>query len=144
MSKSGPSHRSDYCAFQVLQTRWEDNDAYGHMNNIVHYSLIDTAVTNWQRDHGFFDIVDVKFMVVQSGCTYFAEARYPDTVHAGLRVSKIGRTSWTYEIGLFRNDEKTAFAEGFFAQVQVQNDTARPSPIKDVFRQHLERLLVSS
>ena len=143
MSKSGASPRSAYNDFQTLQTRWEDNDAYGHMNNIVHYSLIDTAVTNWQRDRGFFNVKDVKFMVVQSGCTYFAEARYPDTVHAGLRVAKIGRTSWTYEIGLFRNDKNTAFAEGFFAQVQVDDGTGRPSPIKDTFRQHLEQLLVS-
>ena len=143
MSKSGHSPRSAYHDFQILQTRWEDNDAYGHMNNIVHYSLIDTAVTNWQRKRGFFDAVGVKFMVVQSGCTYFAEARYPDTVHAGLRVAKIGRTSWTYEIGLFRNDEPTAFAEGFFAQVQVDDDTARPSPIKDTFRQYLEQILRS-
>lgn len=143
MSKSGPSPRSTYHDFQILQTRWEDNDAYGHMNNIVHYSLIDTAVTNWQRKRGFFDAVGVKFMVVQSGCTYFAEARYPDTVHAGLRVAKIGRTSWTYEIGLFRNDDPTAFAEGFFAQVQVDDDTARPSPIKNTFRQYLEQILRS-
>lgn len=143
MSKSGPSPRSAYHDFQILQTRWEDNDAYGHMNNIVHYSLIDTAVTNWQRKRGFFDAVGVKFMVVQSGCTYFAEARYPDTVHTGLRVAKIGRTSWTYEIGLFRNDEPSTFAEGFFAQVQVDDDTARPSPIKDTFRQYLEQILIS-
>ena len=143
MSKSGPSPRSAYHDFQILQTRWEDNDAYGHMNNIVHYSLIDTAVTNWQRKRGFFDALGVKFMVVQSGCTYFAEASYPDTVHAGLRVAKIGRASWTYEIGLFRNDEPTAFAEGFFAQVQVDDDTARPSPIKDTFRQYLEQILIS-
>lgn len=143
MSKSGPSPRSAYHDFQILQTRWEDNDAYGHMNNIVHYSLIDTAVTNWQRKRGFFDAVGVKFMVVQSGCTYFAEASYPDTVHAGLRVAKIGRTSWTYEIGLFRNDEPTAFAEGFFAQVQVDDDTARPSPLKNTFRQYLEQIFIS-
>ena len=143
MSKSGPSPRSAYYDFQTLQTRWEDNDAYGHMNNIVHYSLIDTAVTNLQRDCGFFDVEDVKFIVVQSGCTYFAEARYPYTVHAGLRVAKIGRTSWTYEIGLYRNKENTAFAEGFFAQVQVNDDSGRPSPIKDTFRQYLEQMLVS-
>ena len=143
MSKSGPSPRSAYFDFQTLQTRWEDNDAYGHMNNIVHYSLIDTAVTNWQRTRGFFDISEIKFMVVQSGCTYFAEARYPDTVDAGLKVSKIGRTSWTYEIGLFRNNEPTTFAEGFFVQVQVSDETNRPCPIIDDFRQHLERIKVA-
>ena len=143
MPRTPPRPRSDFFDFQTCPTRWMDNDAYGHMNNIVHYSLIDTAVTNWQRKRGFFDALGVKFMVVQSGCTYFAEASYPDTVHAGLRVAKIGRTSWTYEIGLFRNDEPTAFAEGFFAQVQVDDDTARPSPIKDTFRQYLEQMLVS-
>lgn len=143
MSKSGPSPRSAYFDFQTLQTRWEDNDAYGHMNNVVHYSFIDTAVTNWQRTRGFFDISEIKFIVVQSGCTYFAEARYPDIVDAGLKVSKIGRTSWTYEIGLFRNDEPTAFAEGFFAQVQVTGETNRPCPIMDEFRQHLERIKVA-
>src|SRR6056300_1246827 len=87
-------HRADFFEFQSLDTRWMDNDAYGHMNNIVHYSLIDTAVTNWQRDRGFIDVDDVKFMVVHSGCTYFAEARYPDTDTARISVSLNGRTPW--------------------------------------------------
>ena len=81
-----------------MPTRWMDNDAYGHMNNIVHYALIDTAVTDWQRHHGFFNQEHkyLEFMVVESGCCYFSEAAYPDKLAVGLRLKKIGNTSWIY------------------------------------------------
>lgn len=140
MTRQSPRARSDFFDFQSLTTRWMDNDAYGHMNNVVHYSLIDTAVTNWQRERGFFDLADVQFFVAESGCRYHEQAAYPDIIHLGLCVSHIGRTSWRYEIGLFRNDEPHAFAEGFFAQVQVDAQTNRPSPINAACRDHLSAI----
>ena len=65
-----------------------DNDQYGHMNNVIHYSLIDTAVTNWQLEQSAFDLSGdkVRFLVVESGCVYHDEASFPDLIHAGLRV----------------------------------------------------------
>jgi len=140
MPRTPPRPRSDFFDFQTCPTRWMDNDAYGHMNNVIHYSLIDTAVTNWQRDRGFFDLAEVKFFVVESGCTYHAEAAYPDLIHLGLRVSHIGSSSWRYDVGLFRNDEDTAFAEGFFAQVQVDARTNGPTPITAAVREHLSSI----
>ena len=133
-------HKSDFFDFQTLNTRWMDNDAYGHMNNVVHYSLIDTAVTNWQRDRGFFDLKDVQFFVVESGCKYLEQAAYPDTIHLGLSVTYIGRTSWRYDIGLFRNRDDRAFALGFFAQVQVDAQTQRPTPIGPLVLEHLKSI----
>ena len=123
-----------------------DNDQYGHMNNVIHYSLIDTVVTNWQIQQRLFDEsgADIRFLVVESGCVYHAEAGYPDLVNAGLRVGHIGNSSWKYEVGLFRNDESTAFAEGFFAQVYVDVTTGRPSALNRLFRSHLETLIVTS
>ena len=122
MSRPSPSEKDKYVAFYQLPTRWMDNDQYGHMNNVIHYSLIDTVVTNWQLDQDLFDTsgVDIRFLVVESGCRYYAEAGYPDLIHAGLRVGHIGNSSWSYEVGLFRNGHALAFAEGFFSQVQVQ------------------------
>ena len=78
--------RVEFPTFVEMPTRWIDNDAYGHMNNIVHYALIDTAVTDWQRNHGFFDEEHkfLEFMVVESGCRYFSEAAYPDKIAIGL------------------------------------------------------------
>ena len=89
--------RVEFPTFVQMPTRWMDNDAYGHMNNIVHYALIDTAVTDWQRDHGFFnkEHAGFEFMVVESGCRYFSEAAYPDKISVGLKINKIGKVTTT-------------------------------------------------
>lgn len=139
---SPPSARADYRAFQTLTTRWADNDAYGHMNNVVHYALFDTAVNAWLIDRGVLDIRggDQVGLVVETGCRYFAEMAFPDTVHAGLRVAKLGTSSVRYEIGLFRNDEDEASAEGFFVHVYVDAATRRPKPLNDALRTALETI----
>ena len=110
------------------------------MNNVIHYSLIDTAVTNWQLERSAFDLSGdkVRFLVVESGCVYHDEAGYPDLIHAGVRVGHIGKSSWRYEVGLFRNNDNNAFAEGFFAQVQVSADDNAPLALTSDFRACLE------
>ncbi|WP_372893274.1 acyl-CoA thioesterase [Rhodosalinus sp.] len=140
--RAPPGTRADYAAFHTLPTRWADNDAYGHLNNVVHYALFDTAVTLWQMAEGCFDLTgtEARLLVVESGCRYHAEAGFPDTIHAGLRLGRLGRSSWTTDIGLFRNDEPDAFAEGFFAQVQVDAESGRPLPLGEAARRAVLRL----
>ena len=143
MPRTPPAPRQAYVDFSTLPTRWMDNDQYGHMNNVIHYSLIDTAVTNWQLQQSVFDRSgdDIRFLVVESGCLYHAEAGYPDLIHAGLRVGHIGSSSWRYEVGLFRNDDALTFAEGFFSQVQVDARTGKPMPLSAAYRDHLSQLI---
>jgi acyl-CoA thioester hydrolase len=138
-----PSERSAYKAFRVIATRWMDNDPYGHMNNVVHYSLFDTAVNGWLIEQGVLDFRAGKQvgLVVETGCRYFSELAFPDVVTAGLRVARIGSSSVRYEVGLFRNDETVAAAEGFFVHVYVDRLTRRPDPLADGLREALERLL---
>ena len=142
MPRTPPAARSAYPAFYQLPTRWMDNDQYGHMNNVIHYSLIDTAVTHWQLEQAVFDMSGTKtrFLVVESGCIYHDEAGFPDLIHAGIRVGHIGTSSWRYEVGLFRNQQQTSFAEGFFAQVQVGSESGAPLPLDPEFRRCLETL----
>ena len=144
MPRPAPAHRTDFKFLSSLPTRWMDNDQYGHMNNMIHYSLIDTAVTNWQLQHRVFDQSgdDIRFLVVESGCIYHAEAGYPDLIHAGLRVGHIGTSSWRYEVGLFRNDEPHAFAEGFFSQVQVDGQSGKPIALSAAYRNQLSQLIL--
>ena len=132
--------REEFPTFVEMPTRWMDNDAYGHMNNIVHYALIDTAVTDWQRNCGFFSEEHkcLEFMVVESGCRYFSEAAYPDKIAVGLRIKKIGGTSWVYQAGLFREEDELCFALGFFAQVLVDFKKRRPAPIPKKMRAALK------
>ena len=138
--------RADYRVFRPLQTRWMDNDVYGHMNNVVHYSLFDTAVNGWLIDEGLLDPRKSESygLVVETGCSYFTEIGFPDTVHAGLRIAKIGGSSVRFEVGLFRNDEESAAAAGFFVHVYVARSTHRPVQIDGARRAAFETLVMTA
>lgn len=130
---------TEYPYRTVLDTRWMDNDAYGHVNNVVYYSFFDTAVNRWLIDRGVLDIGTSAAigLVVETGCRYFRPVTFPDRVTAGLRVAHIGNSSVRYEIALFRNDEPGAAAAGFFVHVYTDRATRRPTPIPDDVRQAL-------
>jgi acyl-CoA thioester hydrolase len=139
-----PSSRDDYPIFKTITTRWMDNDIYGHMNNVVHYSLFDSAVNGWLIDNGVLDIRQGEQigLVVETGCRYFAEMAFPDVVSAGIRVARLGSSSVRYEVGLFRNDQQVAAADGFFVHVYVDRETRRPKPLGSALRAALERITV--
>jgi acyl-CoA thioester hydrolase len=142
-ARKPPSTRGDYAVFRAISTRWMDNDIYGHMNNVVHYSLFDTAVNGWLIEQGVLDIHDGGQigLVVETGCRYHSELAFPDTVHAGIRVARLGGSSVRYEVGLFRNEEQSAAAEGFFVHVYVDRETRRPMPLEAKLRAALEGLV---
>lgn len=144
-ARNGPGTRQDYRTFRMITTRWMDNDIYGHMNNVVHYSLFDSAVNSWLIEQGVLDIHHGEQigLVVETGCRYFGELAFPDVVHAGLRVARLGSSSVRYEVGLFRNDEQTAAAEGFFVHVYVDRATRRPKPLGEGLRAVLDGISVS-
>ena len=137
-----PGKRDSYRAFRTITTRWMDNDPYGHMNNVVHYSLFDTAVNGWLIEQGVLDIQlgEQIGLVVETGCRYFSELAFPDVVTAGLRVAQLGSSSVRYEIGLFRDEELMAAAEGFFVHVYVDRLTRRPKPLNERLRAALETI----
>lgn len=139
-----PSVRSSYRVFRTIQTRWMDNDIYGHMNNVVHYSLFDTAVNGWLVSEGLLSPLtgEQVGLVVETSCRYYAEMAFPDIVTAGIRVARLGNSSVHYELGLFRNDEDIASAEGYFIHVYVDRLSRRPTPLRPELRKALEAILV--
>ena len=141
-----PGRRQDYRVFRTIPTRWMDNDVYGHVNNVVHYSLFDTAVNGWLMEAGLLDYRSHPEigLVVETGCRYHAEIAFPDIIHAGMRVARLGTSSVRYEIGLFRNDEEIASAEGFFVHVYVNRETRRPTPIPAAARATMEAIAVAA
>lgn len=144
MTRLAPGTRATYRYFTTIATRWSDNDIYGHVNNVVYYSLFDTAVGHFMlREAGLDPWSDrVVGMVVETGCQYHRSMAYPDTAHAGLRVARLGTSSVRYEIGIFRNDEDAAAAEGHFVHVFVERAGQRPTPIPASIRAALERCLI--
>jgi acyl-CoA thioester hydrolase len=142
--RKAPSRRSDYPVFRHVATRWMDNDIYGHMNNVVHYSLFDTAVNGFLIERGVLDIHNGERigLVVETGCRYFAEMAFPDRIAAGVRLAKIGTSSVRYEVGLFRNDDEIAAAEGFFVHVYVDRKSRKPKPLDAKLRAVLETIAI--
>lgn len=128
--------RTDFPHFLDIPTRWMDNDAYQHVNNVVYYSYFDTAVNRFLIDKGVLDIHTDKIvgLVVDTGCSYFSSISFPDTVHVGLRVAKLGNTSVRYELALYRNDEQRPAAAGHFVHVYVDRDSNRPVVVPDRVR----------
>jgi acyl-CoA thioester hydrolase len=111
-----------------------DNDHYGHVNNVAYYSFFDTAVNGFLIDATGTDIRELPAIgvVVESGCTFMSGASFPDAIHAGLQIERVGTTSVTYRITLFRNEDAEACAVGRFVHVYVDRTTRRPVPIPDV------------
>ncbi|WP_279480061.1 thioesterase family protein [Aureimonas sp. SK2] len=131
--------RADYRAFVPVTTRWSDNDMYGHMNNAAYYAFFDTAVTSWLFGTGL-SAEGSMFFVAETGCRYLSEVGYPDRVAVGLRVGHVGTSSIRYEIGIFRNDEDLAAAEGLFVHIHIDKATRRPAPVPDILRDALKAL----
>jgi acyl-CoA thioester hydrolase len=120
-----------------------DNDVYGHVNNVVYYSYFDTVVNRYLIDRGTLDIDNSPIigLVVETQCRFFKSVTFPDIVHAGLRVARLGNRSVRYEIGLFRNDEGDAAAQGHFIHVYVERSTRRPAAVPSEMRKALELIL---
>ncbi len=144
--RAQPHRRHDYAHAREITTRWMDNDAYGHVNNVVYYSFFDTIVNAWLIERGALDVerATVIGLVVETGCHYFAPLTYPDPVTAALRVAHVGRSSVRYEIALFGPGSETAAAQGHFVHVYVDRATRRPvAALPDALRDALAPLRVT-
>jgi acyl-CoA thioester hydrolase len=141
MTRTPPERREAFHWFTALPTRWMDNDVYGHMNNVVHYSLFDTLVARFLLAHAVLDLAPAPHgsphvgLVVETGCRYHAPLAFPDEVTGGLRVRRLGTSSITYALALFRADEAMASAEGHFTHVYVDRAAqARTVPLPEALR----------
>ena len=128
---AAPAPRSDYRRFVGLGTRWMDNDAYGHLNNVVCLSLFDSAVNTVLIEAGALDVERgaVVGFVVETHCNYFAPLAFPQAVEAGLCVGRIGDTSLRFEIGIFAAGAAETAARGHFVHVYVDRASRRPVPL---------------
>ena len=143
--KKNPSNRSEFNCFSKISTRWNDNDIYGHMNNVIYYELFDTAVNKWLIKNDLIDIKNGKNigLIVQSGCNYYSSFQYPEDIDAGIRVTKIGTSSVRYEVGLFHEKDNISSADGFFVHVYVDRKTNKPISLNYDFKKLLDTIFVN-
>ncbi|GAA4456525.1 acyl-CoA thioesterase [Phytohabitans houttuyneae] len=137
--------RGDFPVLRELPTRWSDDDVYGHVNNVVHYAMFDSAVNGWLMEATGTDIrrLPAIGLVVETQCRYFAELRFPDVVTAGLGLERVGTSSVVYRLALFGPGGEAPAAVGRFVHVYVDRESRRPVPVPDRIRAAL-RLLEST
>lgn len=142
MGKDSIPSREQYRVFYPLATRWEDNDIYGHVNNVVYYSYFDTVANRYLIEEGGLDIQggSVVGFVVNSGCEYHSPIAHPDNLSVGLRVDRLGNSSVQYGLGIFSEGEEIAAAHGHFVHVFVDRAANKSIAIPQSLRSALERL----
>ncbi|MCL5777866.1 acyl-CoA thioesterase [Limibaculum sp. FT325] len=142
--RPSPPGRAAFRVFRPITTRWSDNDVYGHVNNVRYYSFFDTAVNGHLIEAGALDIHAgaVIGLVVETRCSYFAPLAFPETVEGGIRVDRLGRSSVTYALGIFRAGAPQAAAAGAFTHVYVDRTTRRPVELPTRLREVLSGLLL--
>lgn len=141
--KPTPEHRNAYKVFRQIGTRWMDNDAYGHVNNVIYYSWFDTAVNAYLIEQGVLDIHNGATigLVIETQCNYFAPLAFPQIVDAGIRVARLGSSSVRYEVGLFAQGEPLTAAKGHFIHVYVDSQSRRPVILPLSLKSVLEALV---
>jgi acyl-CoA thioester hydrolase len=142
LSRARLKARRAYPVWRGIGTRWADNDAYGHVNNVVYYAWFDTVVNGWLIEQGLLDLEagDPIGLVVETGCRYAAPLSYPAPVEIGLAVERLGTSSVTYRLGVFARGSADAAAEGCFTHVYVGRDSRRPVALPAAWREKLEAI----
>ncbi len=143
IDRAQPRPRTDFAVFRSISTRWADNDAYGHVNNVVYYAWFDTVVNAHLVESGLLDIERSPSigLVVETRCHYFAPLAFPQTVELGLQVARLGQTSVRYEIGVFAEGALYSAAHGHLVHVYVDRSTRQPTPLPTALRARLQSLV---
>ena len=139
---SPSARRGDFRVIRPIPTRWMDNDHYGHVNNVAYYSFFDTAVNGFLIEAAGTDIRELPAIgiVAESSCRFLSAVSFPDTIHAGLSIERLGTKSVVYRIGLFRGDDDEPCALGRFVHVYVDRDSRRPVEIPAMIKKALANL----
>lgn len=142
MRDAAPARRDDFPVLHHASTRWRDNDVYAHMNNVVYYEFFDTCVNRWLRESGALAVPHgpVVGLVAETRCVFRAPVGFPDALEIGLAAARVGRSSVTYALALFREGAADAAAECRYVHVYVDAGTRRPVPLPDALRAAVEAI----
>ncbi|WP_180160350.1 thioesterase family protein [Acinetobacter sp. YH12054] len=142
--KPETKHRQNYRFLFPIQTRWADNDMYGHVNNVTYYSYFDTAANALLIQHAGFDLQKTPIigLVVDSACSFLQELSYPEIIEVGVAIEKIGNSSLRYDLAIFKQGQNEAAAQGHFVHVFVDRQTRKSTSIPEDMRDALTQFLL--
>ena len=147
MTDNPQEERREYYKHHLhIPTRWQDNDAYRHINNVVYYEFFDTVINGYLIQEGGLDYTNGETVgfAVETHCQFLKPIRFPEVIEAGLRITKLGNSSVRYELGIFKNEEEDPAALGYFVHVFVNRETNQPTRIEGKLREAMQALMMES
>ncbi len=139
-----PAELSEFAVVVPWPVQWGDQDAYGHVNNTVHFRWIETARVQYlerlgllavQTEHGMLEPI-----LASISCNYRRQMKYPDTVRIALRVIKIGRSSISMEHKIWSDTQQAIVADGQGTVVTFDYAANRSCPVPPELRAAIVQL----
>lgn len=143
--KPSRQKKDSYVFFKKYETRWRDIDVYGHMNNVVFYEFVDSIINFWLNTSGALSVPKntIRGLVVQTKCDYFSPLFFPHPITCGLRLGQAGKSSVTYEVGLFAENNELCSAQASFVHVYVNSENNKPVVLPKILREALITLKIA-
>jgi acyl-CoA thioester hydrolase len=126
----------------TIPVQWGEQDPFGHVNNIMYFRWCETARIVYFQQAGLMEMFakeNVGPILAHIGCNFRAPVTYPDTVHVGARVSKIGRTSIRMEHRIV-SDALGLAADADSTIVVYDYSAGKSHPVPEVIREAIGRL----
>ncbi len=137
--------KSNYNYLERIDTRFGDNDIFGHINNVIYYSIFDSVINRFLINKCQYDPLTSEVIAIspETRCKFKESLKYPEKIDAGLSTFKIGKTSVIYDISLFKTEKELACAEGYFVHVFVKRKNMRDKvSIPKKIREQLEKISI--
>ncbi|MEQ9408077.1 MAG: thioesterase family protein [Fuerstiella sp.] len=138
---SADSELASYTTVTTLPVQWGDMDAFGHVNNVVYFRWFESARIDLlellsqdvtMKGSGLGPIL------VSAKCDYRRQLHFPDTVHVGSKIGKVGRTSAEIHHAVYSQQQDVIVAEGISVMVVFDYDAHRPVRIPEDLRKKMQ------
>jgi len=134
---------SKFRFFHPMQVRFADTDAQGHVFFGEYFTYFDEAFAAYLKAIGFpwsgLAELGIDMYYVEAGCQFKAPSYFSEILHVHARINRLGRTSLTCELHIYKEDSDTLVATGQVTSVVVDRETGRPMPVPDRLREAVAR-----
>lgn len=115
----------DYRYWADERVRFYDLDLMGHVNNVAYTIYAESGRAAFLRHIGFWTETGRRQNVIaRLEIDYRQELKYPNELRVGLRVLKVGGSSFTLGIGIFAGADCVATAQATLVRFDAETRKA--------------------